>query len=172
MGKNLIIKGADFSANAIAGQVTWYVNEYDQAVAAHLTASLIANNAYAGFAPNYDFGGKTINILKFVAGQAGVISLWLGNSATDTSAVKVAEITITSEEVGTTVVKQFSPINVPSGKKLWIGKSTDTGRFKYTPAASGPGSTFGAFWVLLGSSSARQNGSRTEVLYVNWGFIS
>lgn len=172
MGKNLIIKGADFSANAIAGVVTWYVNEYDQAVAAHLTASTNANSAYAGFAPNYDFGGKTINILKFVAGQAGIISLWLGNSATDGSAVKVAEITITSEEVGTTVEKQFSPVTVPSGKKLWIGKSTDTGRFKYAPAASGPGSTFGAFWVLLGSSSARQNGSTTEVLYVNWGFIS
>lgn len=172
MGKNLIIKGADFSANAIAGEVTWYVNEYDQAVAAHLTATTYANPAYAGFTPNYDFGGKTINILKFVAGQAGVISLWLGNSATDGSAVKVAEITITSQEVGTVVEKQFSPISVPSGKKLWIGKNTDTGNFKYAPAVAGPGSTFGRFWVLMGSSSARQVDSGTEILYINWGFIS
>lgn len=171
MGKNLIIKGADFSANAIAGVVTWYVNEYDQAVAAHLTASTDANIAYVGFTPNYDFGGKTINILKFVAGRAGVISLWVGNSATDTSAVKVAEITITSEEVGTTVEKQFTAVNVPSGKKLWIGASTDTGRFKYAPATAGPGSTFGAFWVLMGSSSARQNTGLQQILYVNWGYI-
>lgn len=172
MGKKLIIKGADFSTNAIEGIITWFVDEYDQAVALGKTPNTNANYAVAGFAPNYDFGGKTINVLKFKVGAAGSFSIMMGNSRDDTSPTKVGEITLTSEEVGTVVTKQFDPITIPVGKYIWLGRSGDTGLFCYSDDKIAPGSTFGPMWILLGTSSYRPDGNYNEILGINFGFIS
>lgn len=172
MGKRLIIKGADFSTNRIPEQLTWFVDEYDQAVALGKTPNTNANYAAAGFAPNYDFGGKTINVLKFKVGAAGSFSIMLGNSRNDTNPTKVGEITVTSQEVGTVVTKQFDPITIPDGKYIWLGRSGDTGQFCYSSNTTLPGSTFGPMWIYLGTSSYRPDGNKNEILGVNFGFIS
>lgn len=169
MGKSLVIKGADFSANAIELETTWLVDEYDQLIAGGGSITATANPIYAGFAPNFDFGGKAINTIKGYAKVAGKVTLWLGNSVTDSSAVKVAEFDIESNEVDSVVTKMFSTINVPEGKKLWISKSTDTGAFGYDISHQHQ-SSLGGFWLLLGTSEARANTSSTENLALNWGY--
>lgn len=172
MGKRLIIKGADFSTNRIPSQLTWFVDEFDQAVAQG--RSLTATTVYsaAGFAPNYDFGGKIINVMKLKIAAAGTLSIMIGNSRKDTNAQRVAELQFTSEDVGQVVTKQFEPISIPAGKYLWIGKSGDTASFNYSNQMIEPGSSLGAFWVYMGTNQARQDGNYYEMLCVNFGFIS
>lgn len=169
MGKNLVIKGADFSENAIEKQTTWLVDEYDQLISGGGSITSATLPTYAGFAPNFDFGGKTINTIKGYANTAGNVTLWLGNSVTDSSAVKVAEFEIESNEVDSVVTKLFTTINVPEGKKLWICKITDTGAFGYNNTSAHP-SSLGSFWVLLGTSSAHVNYATNENLALNWGY--
>lgn len=172
MGKKLIIKGANFSANAIKGIITWFVDEYDQAVALGRSLTAITKYSTAGFAPNYDFGGKTINVMKLKIATAGTLSIMIGDSRTDMNAQRVAELQFTSEDVGQVVTKQFEPITIPTGKHLWICKSGDTATFNYSSQMIKPGSSLGSFWVYLGTSQAHRNGNNLEMLCVNFGFIS
>lgn len=171
MGKKLIIKGADFSTNAVK-ITTWLVDEYDQAVA--LGRSITATVIYdvAGFAPNYDFGGKTINVIKLKIARAGSLSIMIGDSRTDENAKRVAELQFTNEDVGKVVIKQFEPISIPTGKYLWIGKSGDTALFNYSNQNIEPSSSFGPFWVSMGTSEAHKNGVPFQILCLNFGFIS
>lgn len=169
MGKSLIIKGADFSANAIQLQTEWLVDEYDQLISQGGTINAIANPAYSGFAPNFNFGGKTINTIKGFVKAAGKVTLWLGDSLTDASATKVAEFELSSDDVDKVVTKYFDAIDVPAGKYLWLGKSTDTGFFGYDNSNLHP-SSLGGFYLLLGTAQARQNTSLTENLALNWGY--
>lgn len=172
MGKKLIIKGADFSTNAIKGIITWFVDEYDQAVALGRSLTATVNYGSAGFAPNFDFGGKVINVMKLKIVAAGTLSIMIGDSYTDENAQKVAELQFTSEDVGQVVTKQFEPISIPTGKFLWIGKSGDTALFNYSNQNITPSSSFGAFWVYLGTHQGRLNGNYNQILCVNFGFIS
>ena len=171
MGKSLIIKGANFYDNRVPPIITWYVDEYDQAVAQGRTIATPANPAYAGFTPAYDFGGKTINILKMKIAQAGKITLWVGNSRSDTNPTKVAELTFTSADVGQVKTVDFDDIIVPAGKALWIGAASDTGYFAYNNEQTPPGSSFGDFWVLCGTANARQLEDHYQILCVNWGYV-
>lgn len=171
MGKRLIIKGADFSTNRIPSQLTWFVDEYDQAVALGRSFDGVSSVSAAGLAPNFDFGGKIINIMKLKIASAGTLSIMIGNSHTDANAQRVAELQFTSEDVGKVVTKQFEPISIPTGKFLWIGKSGDTATFNYASQNVEPGSSFGCFWVYLGTSQARQNGNYFSILSVNFGII-
>lgn len=167
MGKDLIIKGADFSENAIE-KTTWIVDEFDQLISRGGSITTVVSLYYAGFAPNFDFGGKAINTIKGYAKVAGNVTLWLGNSITDQSAVKVAEFKIKPNEVETVVTKLFATIYVPVGKYLWISNSGDTGAFGYNKTYHQ--SSLGVFLMRLGKPDARAAEGPRENLALNWGY--
>lgn len=75
MGKNLIIKGADFSENAIIPTITWFTDnvrsniQYNSTITS-TTAGFSTENIMTGLQ------GKTFNVLRFpVTVKAGVITL-------------------------------------------------------------------------------------------------
>ena len=73
MGKSLIIKGADFSANAIKVH-TWFLTENDTYGSG---ASINVSAVYGAYCPVNDalLQGKTINCIKLKAGTVGAITL-------------------------------------------------------------------------------------------------
>lgn len=130
MGKSLIIKGADFSANAVK-VLKWYITENDQYGAG---ASIKVPASYAAFCPfsGDNLQGKTINCIKLKAGTAGIITLVkVSNNDASGVATPIATITISSEDIGNDVIKYFDDVQIGSNEWFGIMASTDTGQFKY-----------------------------------------
>ena len=68
MGKNLIIKNADFSVNAIEKQYEWYVDDYSLSVQAGLSITVDVNLRRAGFSlPKIDTHYTKIKLLTWCA---------------------------------------------------------------------------------------------------------
>lgn len=138
MGKSLIIKGADFSANAISKEYEWFVDDYSLAVQSGLSITAIAIAAAAGFtwpkSRHALYQGKAVNVIRFKAHSAGTISIFRGvNASTDTPRVaeKIADIMITSDEEGTEVIKNFPTIIFGNDECLVISSPQNDGLFAY-----------------------------------------
>ena len=158
MGKSLIIKGADFSANAVK-VLTWFMTENDTYESG---ATINVPAGFAAYCPYNDalLQGKTINCIKLKAGTAGTITL-VKVSSNDASGVAtpIATITIDSEDVGNNVIKYFDDVQIGANDWFGIMATTDTGQFKYNSAESAPGyyQRAGTSNILLGSGSLALN---------------
>ena len=130
MGKALIIKGADFSQNAIEISTTWYVDRYTD-----YTLSRTANINNGGWAlsddDNATLQGKTVNTLKFKPVSSGTFKLFVASTKNATSVTEKATITINSSEAGTEVIKEFTPFQIGAGEYLVFGEANDAVGFYF-----------------------------------------
>ena len=141
MGKRLIIAGADFSANGIPGSgvlptLTWYI---DRCTASPASGSLSnANLANGGWAymsgDNALLQGKTINRIKIVPSQAGVINIYKTTALTGPVTL-VASFTVTSGQVGVTTTYELTDFQIGANEIFVLGQANSAGGFKYLSAS-------------------------------------
>lgn len=130
MGKKLVIKGADFSANAINESAdVWYTDFLD-----HYTPTSNANLVNGGWAHNADDNSlvqnKPINRIRLVPSQAGTFKIGVASAYLSASVTNLATITIEAGDVGTQVTKTFPTINIGNGI-LVFGEANSAGGFKF-----------------------------------------
>lgn len=152
MGKKLVIKGADFSANCIVTEILAIDCTSDIEVAssvASIDAAPFADSRYSALQ------GKEVVGVELKPSQVGTLSIVGLVSGTITTK---ATITITNEMVD---VKTYFPLsfNVGDNEIVGIAKTTDTGSFYYNGAQSD------GFIVRLGTAS---QSTIDKGLAVNW----
>jgi hypothetical protein len=127
MGKSLIIKGADFSANAVPSYTyNWYITEYtDISNKAHLTQTFDVQ--YGGFSSvSWDaLKGKTINCMKCKCANAGTFTICVSSDLTTTPRLQQS-ITFSAEDAGREVVKAFNNITIASNEYVYVAPPTDS----------------------------------------------
>lgn len=135
MGKKLIIKGADFSTNAVE-EVTWYIDVTDSGWATNPGTSASAGWSYPA-SQESAYIGQPINAIKVKNATAGVMTIYkvseLGQAGT-----LLATINVTQANVLTTYVLPTT-VTINSGEHLVFHDSTDTAFFRYKQKS---GSTF------------------------------
>ena len=122
MGKSLIIKGADFSANGIeVYKEHWYVTLGTDMIV-HKSATPTNNSGSAAWtfsdANNALVQGKTLNLIRFIPGDSGEFKMFLLNSRTASLGSPVATITVNSSDVGNLTKYEFPDIQVGSSQYL------------------------------------------------------
>lgn len=175
MGKNLIIKDADFSENAIEKQYEWYVDDYLLSVQAGLSITVDVNLRRAGFSlPKMRhalYQNKVVNVVRFIAAVAGTITISHGIKASTQPRVRsvIAKIQILASEVGKEVIKQFPDTIFGDDECFVISASDDTGFFKYVkPGLAYVGS--GRIGIDITKSSGYYSGDETTETSQNLAF--
>lgn len=156
MGKNLIIKGADFHENGIATSVL--AIDRSSKISA---ASFRSNPSLSPFAdadyPNLQ--GKTIVAVEFKPYSAGTISI-IKSTALDSGGHQiVATINVASEDIGN-ITKYPVYINVGSNDIIGFHDVNDTAKFYYAE------NTNEGMYMKVGSTEEGFSGS--TCLCVNW----
>ena len=133
MGKRLVIKDADFSANAVDVRIIeWYILSYTNYDGSE--SHSIANVVNGGWAfvqtTNALIQGKTINALRFKAAGNGALNIYKG-TLNSTSKTLIGTVNISSSEAGQEVTKTFTPYTMGANDFLIIGEPNSAGAFYY-----------------------------------------
>lgn len=141
MGKSLIIKGADFSANGIEVYIEhWYVT-LGTDLLTYIGPDPTNNSGSAAWSFSDDNNalvqGKTVNLIRFVPADAGEFKLFVLNSRTTSLGSPAATITVNSADVGNLTKYEFSDVQVGSSQYLCFVDPAQTVRMYY--AISGQG---------------------------------
>ena len=139
MGKKLIIKGADFSANAIdVGTYTWYTNGLENAIN-NGTSNIYAQSSgsYTRFAIDHSFNsGDIVNCIRMGCSATGTITIARATFAGTEidSAVTISDArSVNISQTGTDFIVRFTPIVMNDGDYIIIRMNGDTCKF-YTYA--------------------------------------
>lgn len=155
MGKKLIIAGADFTANGInVVPKTWYLT---------LATDLLANKSNSptnnsgsaswAFADSYNqiLRGKTINLIRFIPGEAGTFNIYKTTSLGGSLGYPVAQITVSSDQVG--VLTEYVIPNISIGNNDWLVFADQTCiSFYYGSSANVPMPSGHWFYKRVGHS--------------------
>lgn len=159
MGKNLIIKGADFSAHPVmTGSWVLDYREIESDINYGSAASV------SPFVPvEYtNLQGKIITKIRMMIKQAGNISIVKG-TALGSPFTKITELNATSSDVDT--VKEFNvQIAVGDNDIIGVQNSSDTGKFGFYEGAEG---ALADFYMNSGSSNYSR-GTWTQRLCVSF----
>lgn len=136
MGKKLIIKGADFSQNAIQGLTPYLPFDLQQEILDESLLTLNSRNDYARFSLGkslYDeyYSGKYIVGVKIKIATAGTLSFYIENP--NNSEETLLE-TITFTNTGWQIVLFNNPVKIENGKYIAVQthlseQTTDTATF-------------------------------------------
>ena len=143
MGKKLIIKGADFSENAVDVRVIeWYITQYTDYGGSASSVVNVVNGGWA-YQSNHNslIQGKLINALKFKAAAAGTLNLYKGK-LNSTSKPQIGSVSVSQSEVGTAVIKTFTPYTMGANEYLIIGEPNSSASFYFTTQAPADSSGF------------------------------
>lgn len=165
MGKSLVIKGADFSANAI-GQNYYplYVSNYRGVGTSGPGTSPI----YPSLSVQQHLRGNTLYKVKFYLHTAGVLSLVKSTgSSPSKTAVTIESFTFTQDQVGQEVEMVLTtPHLVASNEWIGVKQTGDTGGIYYVPSSQNYGD---GYWFLSGSSMASRTTGDLEMSFYSFG---
>lgn len=129
MGKRIIVKGADFSENAIYQDEQqadgWLVTNYTSFASAATNRANVANGGWAFIDEMSNLRGKKINKIRFKASASGDFPILVGTSYNNLSIVRT--ISVSSSEVGTVVEKTFNELLVANNQLIGVGKANGAG---------------------------------------------
>lgn len=132
MGKSLVIKGADFSANGIPEHIpalTWYIDSCIND--ASVSAANKANGGWAYFSEdNALLQGKTINRIKLIPSLEGTLNIYSADSLSGNKTLR-ATITILEEEKGNITTYSFQEFTLGANEIFVIGEANTEAGFKY-----------------------------------------
>lgn len=113
MGKSLVIKGADFSANGISTLITW-CGGYSDSILEGETRKVVSNNTfwrpYDAEVTRLGMVGKTIKYIKLNAAAAGTITV----AKVDLSDSSTTQDQNYSVSAGKNIIELSSPITIGS----------------------------------------------------------
>jgi hypothetical protein len=129
MGKKIIVKGADFSENAIYqdGQQAdgWLVTNYTTFASALTYAANVDNGGWAFIDEMSNLRGKKINKIRFKASASGDFPILVGTACNNLLIVRI--VSVSSSEVGSVVEKTFDELLVANTQLIGIGKANGAG---------------------------------------------
>ena len=141
MGKTIVVKGADFSANGmtIIPAVHWYV---DECTASPSSGSLLAANLANGgwvYSGNYDvlLRGKIVSRIKLIPSQAGTFNIYTTESSLSGAVTLRASITIDAADIGRETVYSFQEFSIPENGYIVFGEANSVGGFYYVGGGAG-----------------------------------
>lgn len=130
MGKRLIIKDADFSANAVySGNIHWYYRGFSEFYGSESGSQVSGTNSGGwSLAPMFDaLRGKTINIVKGLAAAAGTFNFYKVAQEPNTVTQlpeRSAYITIQNSDVGKITTFTFNtPVSLADNEYLVCGEN-------------------------------------------------
>lgn len=113
MGKSLVIKGADFSANGISTLITWVAGYSDsilQGETGRVVNTDLIPKPYSSELTRLGMVGKTIKYLKLDAASAGTITIYKVNLS-DNSTSQEQQYSVAA---GKNIIELPSPITIGS----------------------------------------------------------
>ena len=131
MGKSLIIKGANFSANKIeyTENLVIYVNQGLSSI----SEASVANRANGGWcfleANNAKLQNVPINYVSFYPSNEGQLNFYRG--AKGSTGSLIASCNITSNDIGKIKIFTFEEITLSSSEFFIIGEANSAGGFYY-----------------------------------------
>lgn len=123
MGKSLIIKGADFSANAIIPTVISYYNEYDNYVGTNGVASPALVGIPQSVIEDMGLFGKTIKIVKFHSPSDTTITM--GKATVEGKVITPVVSSTYNVTEGINEVRLDNPIILNEGETFFINITTE-----------------------------------------------
>lgn len=168
MGKSLIIKGADFSQVAVSDPtLEWFIDRYSDEKAFAL------GRAYAGGYIPGDYAnvqGKRINRIKLMPKDAGIMTIGVADGVgVSANFSQVREISFTSEEADTAVIKSFEEIIVPSNGYICVEFGSNASvPFGYQNSGTGGAGFY--FYVGKSSASGEITNIGTHDLNISFGY--
>lgn len=168
MGKRLIVPGADFYNNRVAQSEVyekgWFITEYSKFKSLITTATAnVVNGGWAfGDSANSLIRGKRINSIKFRPSSSGTLNLYKGNLGE--AGELIASISITSDEVGVEVIKNFSPVDIGLSEYLIIGEANSQVGF-YFYSASADSAMDGYSFYSKAQSSSHTTANRSSLCF-------
>ena len=142
MGRKIIVKDADFSANACGEEIIektykWYIDECPSDVSNARPANVV-NGGWAYYDTNNNkLRGKKINCVKFIPATAGTLLIYKSKSLSS-QGEQIAEINITEEQLQQPTIYYFSDALIADDEYLIVGKAQTVGSF-YFLASGGEG---------------------------------
>lgn len=171
MGKKLIIKDADFSANALDVRVIeWYILSYTNYLESSQNIANVVNGGWAFVqATNALLIGKTINAIRFKAATSGTLNIYKGvlNSSEKTF---IGSVNVTSSEVGQEVTKTFTPYTMGGNDYLIIGEPNSSASFYYQGSGVKPTAASHNFYTKVPSEWSLTTANNIE-LCIDIGYI-
>lgn len=156
MGKRLIIKGADFSANALSS-LTWYVNIAENLLQGNkLDTYTVRFRVSAESIATFGLAGKTVNVIKLYAQNAGTFEI--GQATFGTGASYTGAQTYTCVQ-GINTIELSTPLTLSSTQTIYVnGQNVIT----YWEQVGGD-TTKG--WRYLGESSTSPGNSTIPICF-------
>ena len=159
MGKSLIIKGADFSQNAIEFTTNWYYHVFSDKIQEGEGEFVNARRDRGGWMfpeVNEAIKGKTVNVIKVQPVIAGRFNFYIINSSEIETLTTLPNpcsfIDIKESDIG--VITEYvlsSPISIEEGEALVIG-DYDENRTEATTVAFYHYDGYKNFWYLVGTT--------------------
>ena len=144
MGKKIIIKGADFSADGMEAEETLYLYTYTQLGGGSKTPTA-ANGGWAFGTTSAPFAGlvnKKINFVRFMSKKAGTLNFYRCTDPTDITTRSLIT-TVTVPAPGQVVTHFFEPITL-GNEYFVIGEPNSS---QGLPGYEGSGSTHAGPWI-------------------------
>lgn len=135
MGRKIIVKDADFSANACGEEIIektyhWYIDECPSD-ASNARPAYVVNGGWAYYDTNNNkLRGKKINCIKFIPATVGIL-LFYKSSSLSSRGEQIAEINITEEQLQKPTIYQFSDVLIADDEYLIVGKAQSVGSFYF-----------------------------------------
>lgn len=142
MGRKLIVNGADFSANGMLSEYSWWIDYND--------AKFVGGNAFANtdkfiILPSeitrLGLSGKVVNCVRLYAIKSGTVSIG-GATVSPTDNIASSD-NITSDEsfnvtAGINILHLATPVTISTSKSMWVtGKEILTYKTNNTDADDG-----------------------------------
>ena len=171
MGKRLIIKGADFSSNAIpSGLYVIYKSNYKGQFTTQTGAGGGGNWGF--FPPNAvqaAIRGTEIHAVSFYPAAAGTVNIIKCTGTPNANSVtSIQSFTVTQEDVGNEFVMVLStPLILTNNEWLGVHAKTDTTGIKYMASSVGYGD---GMYYITNANAVKSNGNGDLMLtFYGWG---
>lgn len=168
MGKKLIVKGADFSENAIQRNYTWFVNECARFVASATNAATRANGGWSlGNGSTSSLQGHTFNVIRFKPSHSGALHIYSAASRSDLTSAMTLLVTINVQagDVGSVMQYEFNPVTLAANAYIVFGEANSEAGMYYAKNTSGVG-----FFTKVGSGTSSSVSNQS--LCFDIGYVS
>lgn len=127
MGKRIIVKGADFSTNAIKEYaLIWHFTELSEGNPQG--AGVFSSG---GFMSNIPWSGQVVNRIRFKLRRAGTLTIGKVNSRGTTTITDQQVLNVAGNQ-GDIVTLEINDITINEGEYLVFGIKNDTASFFYS----------------------------------------
>ncbi len=172
MGKKIIIKGANFTEIGVELKANLFISTYSTYGVAGTNTPVGANGGWAWGStstPSSALTNKTINFIRFVPKQAGILNFYRCTDPTDSTTLQlVTSMEIAAADVGQEVTHIFESVTLGNEYFVIGEKNSNQGLPGYAPRGGGQGVWIGRVPSDELSSYGGTYGLRMDIGYIDY----